>query len=60
MAGLRNFSSSLYDEIDRNSLFTSISEPSNVKAYVDEVLKEVHEDKSLANEQNDKSQDDTL
>ncbi|HZA69708.1 MAG TPA: hypothetical protein VE548_08400 [Nitrososphaeraceae archaeon] len=42
------------------SLFTSISEPSNVKAYVDVVLKEVHGDKSLANEQNDKSQDDTL
>lgn len=57
---VEGLSDDIYDEIDRNSLFTSISEPSNVKAYVDEVLKEVHGDKSLADEQNGKSQSGTL
>jgi hypothetical protein len=56
---IEGLSNDIYDEIDRNTLYTSISEPSNVKAYVDEVLKEVHKDKSSAEEQNGKPQNGT-
>jgi hypothetical protein len=57
---VEGLSDDIYDEIDRNSLFTSISEPSNVKAYVDEVLKEVHRDKSSADKENGKPQNGTI
>jgi hypothetical protein len=56
---IEGLSDDIYDEIDRNSLFTSISEPSNLKAYVNEVLKEVHGDKSSVDKQNGKPQNGT-
>ena len=42
----------VYDEIDRNRLFTSASEPSNVRAYVNEVLQEIYQKKILDDKQN--------
>jgi hypothetical protein len=42
----------IYDEIDHNRLFTSASEPSNVRAYVNEVLQEIFQTKILDDKRN--------
>jgi hypothetical protein len=42
----------IYDEIDHNRLFTSKLEPSNVTAYVNEVLQEIYQTKILDDKRN--------
>jgi hypothetical protein len=44
---IEGLSDKVYEEIDHNNLFVARSEPSNVREYIDEVLQQVHEKKSL-------------
>ncbi|MGH9926161.1 MAG: hypothetical protein ACRD5B_12380 [Nitrososphaeraceae archaeon] len=54
------FGQSIFDKIDQNNPITAISEPTNLRAYIDEVLQQIREKDLQINKRKQSPQGDPI